>query len=197
MHLVRRLYDWVLHWASTPYGVPALFLLAFSESSFFPIPPDVLLLALCISVPARSFRFALICSLGSVLGGIVGYLIGMTLWDVASGYFYAYVPGFTAEVFHQVQNIFSTYDFWAIFAAGFTPIPYKVFTIGAGVFEINLPVFIFASAVGRSLRFFLVAWLIFRFGPVVRGFVEKYFNLLTIVFVVLLIGGFIVVQRLF
>ncbi|MDW7645750.1 MAG: YqaA family protein [Desulfuromonadales bacterium] len=196
MHLVRRLYDWVLHWAYTPYGAPALFLLAFAESSFFPIPPDVLLLALCISVPAKSFRFALICSLGSVLGGVVGYAIGMVLWEGVSGYFYAYVPGFTPQVFHQVQNLFSTYDFWAIFAAGFTPVPYKVFTIGAGVFDINFPVFVLASAVGRSLRFFLVAWLIFRFGPAMRAFIEKYFNLLTIVFVVLLVGGFIVIRHL-
>ncbi len=195
MYLVRRLYDWVLHWASTPYGTPALFLLAFAESSFFPIPPDVLLLALCISVPTRSFRFALICSLGSVSGGMVGYAIGMTLWDVVSGYFYDYVPGFTPHVFQQVQSLFSTYDFWSIFAAGFTPIPYKVFTIGAGVFEINFPVFVLASAVGRSLRFFLVAWLIFRFGPMMRDFIEKYFNLLTIVFVVLLLGGFIVIRH--
>ena len=196
MHLVRRLYDWVLHWAYTPFGAPALFLLAFAESSFFPIPPDVLLLALCISVPAKSFRFALICSLGSVLGGMGGYGIGMVLWEGVSGYFYAYVPGFTPQVFHQVQNLFSTYDFWAIFAAGFTPIPYKVFTIGAGVFDINFPVFVLASTVGRSLRFFLVAWLIFRFGPAMRAFIEKYFNLLTIVFVVLLVGGFIVIRHL-
>lgn len=196
MHLVRRLYDWVLHWAYTPFGAPALFLLAFAESSFFPIPPDVLLLALCISVPAKSFRFALICSLGSVLGGMGGYGIGMVLWEGVSWYFYAYVPGFTPQVFHQVQNLFSTYDFWAIFAAGFTPIPYKVFTIGAGVFDINFPVFVLASAVGRSLRFFLVAWLIFRFGPAMRAFIEKYFNLLTIVFVVLLVGGFIVIRHL-
>nr|WP_256502717.1 VTT domain-containing protein [Desulfuromonas sp. KJ2020] len=170
--------------------------MAFAESSFFPIPPDVLLLALCISVPAKSFRFALICSLGSVLGGMGGYGIGMVLWEGVSGYFYAYVPGFTPQVFHQVQNLFSTYDFWAIFAAGFTPIPYKVFTIGAGVFDINFPVFVLASAVGRSLRFFLVAWLIFRFGPAMRAFIEKYFNLLTIVFVVLLVGGFIVIRHL-
>jgi len=196
VHLVRRLYDWVLHWAYTPFGAPALFLLAFAESSFFPIPPDVLLLALCISVPAKSFRFALICSLGSVLGGMGGYGIGMVLWEGVSWYFYAYVPGFTPQVFHQVQNLFSTYDFWAIFAAGFTPVPYKVFTIGAGVFDINFPVFVLASAVGRSLRFFLVAWLIFRFGPAMRAFIEKYFNLLTIVFVVLLVGGFIVIRHL-
>ena len=95
MRLMRRLYDWVLHWADTPYGAPALFLLAFAESSFFPIPPDVLLLALCISVPLRSFRFALIASLGSVLGGVLGYGIGFGLWEMVSAYFYHYFPGFS------------------------------------------------------------------------------------------------------
>ncbi|ALC16724.1 cytochrome b561 [Desulfuromonas soudanensis] len=195
MWVIRRLYDWVLHWANTPYGAPALFLLAVAESSFFPIPPDVLLLALCISVPARSFRFALLASVGSVLGGILGYGIGLWLWEGLASYFYNYVPGFTEQVFASVQNLFSTYDFWTVFAAGFTPIPYKVITIGAGVFQINFPVFVLASAISRSLRFFLVAWLIYRYGTTMRGFVEKYFNLLSILFVVLLIGGFVVIRH--
>lgn len=192
--LLRRLYDWVLHWAATPYGAPALFLLAFAESSFFPIPPDVLLLALCIAVPTRSFRFALISSLGSVLGGILGYGLGYALWDVLSQYFFLYVPGFTPAVFAKVQHLFDTYDFWTVFAAGFTPIPYKVFTIGAGVFQINLMVFVLASAVSRSLRFFLVAWLIYRFGPPMRAFIEKYFNVLTFAIMAILLLAFVVAR---
>jgi membrane protein YqaA with SNARE-associated domain len=197
MWLIRRLYDWVLHWAETPYGVPALFLLAFAESSFFPIPPDVLLLALCISLPLRSFRFALTASLGSVLGGMLGYGIGIGLWEVLATYFFRFVPGFTEQVFVRVQELFVAYDFWTVFAAGFTPIPYKVFTIGAGVFKINFAVFVLASAIGRSLRFFLVAWFIYRFGPAMRDFIEKYFNLLSILFMILFIGGFVVVKYLF
>lgn len=197
MKLLRRLYDWVLHWAETPYGGPALFLLAFAESSFFPIPPDVLLLALCISVPARSFRFALIASIGSVLGGIAGYGIGIGLWEAVDSFFFRYVPGFTEQVFERVQELFITYDFWAVFTAGFTPIPYKVITIGAGVFKINFAVFFLASAVSRSLRFFLVAWVIHRYGPAMRNFIERYFNILTLVFMVLLIGGFVAVKYLF
>jgi len=196
MRLMRRLYDWVLHWADTPYGAPALFLLAFAESSFFPIPPDVLLLALCISVPLRSFRFALIASLGSVLGGVLGYGIGFGLWEMVSAYFYRYVPGFSEAAFSRVQHLFATYDFWTVFAAGFTPIPYKVITIGAGVFRINFPVFVIASVISRSLRFFLVAGLIYRYGPAVRSFIEKYFNILSIVFMFLLIGGFLVIRHL-
>lgn len=197
MNLLRRLYDWVLHWALTPYGAPALFLLAFAESSFFPIPPDVLLLALCISAPTRSFRFALIASLGSVLGGIAGYGIGIGLWQAVDSYFFRYVPGFSEQVFARVQQLFITYDFWTVFTAGFTPIPFKVITIGAGVFKINLAVFIVASAISRSLRFFLLAWVINRYGPAMRCFTEKYFNILTIVFMILLIGGFVVVKYLF
>ena len=195
MRVMRRLYDWVLHWAETPYGVPALFLLAFAESSFFPIPPDVLLLALCIAIPTRSFRFALVASLGSVLGGVAGYGIGRGLWEAVSGYFYLYVPGFNETVFSRVQHLFATYDFWTVFTAGFTPIPYKVITIGAGVFHINFPVFVLASLISRSLRFFLVAALIYRYGPAVRRFIEKYFNILSIVFMLLLIGGFVVIRH--
>ncbi len=194
MRLVRRLYDWVLHWAHTPYGAPVLFLLAFAESSFFPIPPDVLLLALCLSVPAGAFRFALIACAGSVLGGIAGYGIGIGVWDLVSHLFFGFVPGFTPEVFQRVQELFDAYDFWAVFTAGFTPIPYKVITIGAGVFQINFAVFVFASIVSRGLRFFLIAWLIYRFGPPVRLLIEKYFNVLTIIFVVLLVGGFLLLR---
>ena len=197
MILVRRMYDWVLHWASTPYGAPALFLLAFAESSFFPIPPDVLLIALCLAVPARCFTFAGISAVGSVLGGIAGYWIGSGLWEVLADPFYRYVPGFTEAVFQRVQHLFATYDFWTVFAAGFTPIPYKVITIGAGVFDINFPIFVLASAIGRSLRFFLVAALLFRFGPPMRTFIEKYFNLLSLLFMVLLVGGCLLLRYLF
>ncbi len=197
MKIIRRLYDWVLHWAVTPYGTLALFCLAFAESSFFPIPPDVLLLALCIATPRLSFRYALLTSIGSVLGGMLGYGIGHGLWGAVSDYFFRYVPGFTEAVFAKVQILFATYDFWTVFTAGFTPIPYKVITIGAGVFEINFIVFVFASIIGRSLRFFLVAGLIYRYGPAVRDFIEKYFNLLTLIFMILLIGGFLVIKYLF
>lgn len=194
--MVRRFYDWVLHWASTPYAVPALFLLAFLESSFFPIPPDVLLIALAIGKPARSFYFALVSSVGSVLGGILGYLIGLFVWGLANRFFFDYVPGFTPEHFNHVQNLFSQYNFWVVFVAGFTPIPYKIFTIGAGVFQVNFPLFLAASAVSRSLRFFLVGGLIFYFGQPIKGFIDKYLNLLTWLFAILLVGGFFLLKSL-
>jgi membrane protein YqaA with SNARE-associated domain len=197
MRVFRRLYSWVLHWAETPYGAPALFLLAFAESSFFPVPPDVLLLALALSLPSRAFRFALIASVGSVLGGMAGYGIGLVLWDGLAPFFYRYVPGFTEDIFLRVQGLFATYDFWTVFTAGFTPIPYKVITIGAGVFRIDFTVFVIASLIGRSLRFFLVAWLLYRFGPSMRTFIERYFNALTLIFLILLIGGFFFLRYVF
>lgn len=194
MRIFRSLYDWVLHWAYTPYGTPALFLLAFAESSVFPVPPDILLIALCISLPRKAWRFALFASIGSVLGGALGYGIGRGLWAAVSGLFFTYIPGFTPQLFHHVQALFSEHNFWVVFTAGFTPIPYKVITIGAGVFQVDFLLFLLASVVSRSLRFFLVAGLIYRFGPGIKLFIEKYFNLLCILFMVLLLGGFLILR---
>jgi len=197
MRLIRRLYDWVLHWAETPYGAPALFLLAFVESSVFPVPPDVLLIALCITLPRRAWYYALLCSVGSLLGGMLGYLLGWGFWSLLDDFFFSYVPGFTPDLFARVQALYAEHDFWVVFAAGFTPIPYKVITIAAGVFLINFPIFVLASLIGRSARFFLVAGLIRRFGPGIRSFVDRYFNLLSLLFLILLVGGFLVVKYVF
>jgi membrane protein YqaA with SNARE-associated domain len=197
VRILRGLYDWALHWAETPYGGPALFLLALIESSIFPVPPDVLLIALCIALPRRSWHFALLASLGSVVGGVLGYSIGWGLWPLVNGFFFDYIPGFSPELFGRVQRLFAEYDFWVVFTAGFTPIPYKVITIGSGVFEINLAVFLIASLVSRSLRFFIVAGLLYRYGAGMRDFIERYFNLLSIVFLALLIGGFVLLKYVF
>ena len=194
MRVFRRLYDWVLRWAETPYGTPALFLLALAESSVFPVPPDVLLIALSISLPHRAWYYATICSLGSVIGGVIGYLLGWGFWTLLADFFFTYVPGFTPQLFARVQALYAEHDFWVVFAAGFTPIPYKVITIAAGVFLINFPVFVLASVIGRSARFFLVAGLIRRYGPGIRSFVDRYFNLLSLFFLLLLIGGFLVLK---
>lgn len=195
-NIIRRLYDWVLSWAETPYGGYALFILAFTESSFFPIPPDVLLIALTISVRQKAFKYALICSVGSLLGGVFGYYIGFGLWHVLSDYFYAYVPGFSDEIFQEVQDLYRQWDFLIVFTAGFTFIPFKIFTVSSGVFEINFAGFLAASAISRSARFFLVAGLIWYFGPTIKSFIDKYFNLLALAFVFLLIFGFILIKFL-
>jgi len=193
---VRALYDWVLHWAATPYGSTALFILAMSEASFFPVPPDVLLMAVCLAQPRRSLRYAFLCTAGSVLGGMGGYLIGWGVWEMLSGFFFTYVPGFTPALFARVADLYQQWDFWAVFLAGLTPIPYKVFTIAAGVFEINFPIFVLASILSRGLRFGIEGWLILRFGPPIVVFIDRYFNWLTLAFGVLLVGGFLVVKYL-
>ncbi|HIE72069.1 MAG TPA: DedA family protein [Planctomycetes bacterium] len=198
MGVPRRMYDWVISWAPTPYALPALFLLAFAESSFFPIPPDVLLIAMCIGTVAKSYRFALWCSLGSIVGGMAGYGIGYFLWENegVKSFFYDYVPGVSAASVDSVRQLYTDWDFWIVFAAAFTPIPYKVITILAGVCAINFPMFVIASAVGRSARFFLVAWLFKRYGPSMKDFIEKRFALVTTVGTVVLIGGFVVIKNL-
>ena len=192
--MLRRLYDWVLHWAETPYGSWALFLLAFCESSFFPIPPDVLLIALAVAVPKKSFKYALVCSAGSVIGGCFGYLIGWHFMASVGDRIIDFY-GLRSKV-EYIAALYNQYDAWAVGIAGFTPIPYKVFTIAAGLFKINFSVFVLASLVSRSARFFLVGGLIYVFGSKIQGFIEKYFNILAIAFTVLLVLGFVVVKYL-
>lgn len=195
--LLKRLYHWVLHWADTPYGSPALFVLAFAESSFFPIPPDVLQIALSISKPRRSFYYALISGIGSVVGGLLGWVIGWGFWSAVGWFFYRYVPGCTPENFQQVQTLYEQNAFWAILGAAFTPIPYKVFTIAAGIFSISIPVLLMASCLGRFGRFFLVAAAIYFFGPGIKALLEKYFEWVTLALFVLLVAGFLAIKYLF
>jgi membrane protein YqaA with SNARE-associated domain len=201
MNIVKRLYDWVLSWSESRWGALALFVLAFAESSFFPIPPDVLLIALCIGATAKSFRFAAICLAGSVIGAMAGYAIGHFAWQTPSGEFTAlanffYEHVFTLEQFNEVKALYDQYNFWIVFTAGFTPLPYKLITISGGLFNINLPMFIIASVVSRGMRFFLVAALIWKFGAPIKSFIEKYFNILAVAFTVLLIGMFWLVGKI-
>ncbi len=195
-HLLKRLYNWVLHWAETPYGTPALFVISFAESSFFPIPPDVLQIALSISKPRRSFFYAGVSAVASVLGGVLGWFIGFALWSTVSGFFFDHVPGFSRETFEFVSTKYHDNAFLAIFTAAFTPIPYKVFTIAAGVFEVSLGVLIMASVPGRSGRFFLVATSIYFFGPRVKSLLEKYFELATLILLLLGVAGFLAIKFL-
>ena len=200
LHVHRFLYDWVLSWAHSPFGERALFVLALAESSFFPVPPDVLLIALVLGKRETWLRLAILCSIASVIGGLAGYAIGHFLWYSGDSYssialfFFNNFPGFTIESFNAVSKLYDVYSFWIVFTAGFTPIPYKIITITAGVANINVSIFIVASVISRSLRFFLVAWLIFKFGESINAFINKWFNVLSIAFVVLLIGGFYVLK---
>ena len=192
--LHRRLYDWVLHWAETPYGGPALGAMSFAEASFFPVPPDPLLMALCLGAPARALGFAFVATVTSVLGGIAGYGIGLGAWELLGDFFFQYVPGVTPEAFGDVEALYERFDFWAVFLAGLTPIPYKVFTLSAGVFSISFPVFVLASVTSRGLRFFLVAALLRRYGAPMAKFIDRNFNLLTFLFGALIVLGFLVIE---
>ncbi len=192
MRWLRRLYDWVLHWAETPYGEPALFLIALAEASFFPIPPDVLLIVLALSIPKRAFRYAGECLAGSLLGGALGYLIGLFLFDTVGIRIIEFYG--LMEQYYKFQLWYEKYNFWIIFTAGFTPLPYKVFTISAGVAKVNFLIFFIASLVSRGARFFLVSGLIWKFGEPIKDFIEKYFDKLVVVFTILLLGGFFAIK---
>jgi len=192
--MVRRMYDWVLSWANTPYGTPALFVISLMESSFFPIPPDVLQIALSAGKPLRSFWYATVSLAGSVLGAFLGYFIGYIFWTATQDFFFTYV--FPEAAFRKVEELYHANDAMAVFLGAFTPIPYKVFTIAAGVCEIALLTFLIASIFGRGARFYAIAAIMYFFGPTVKTWIEKYFELFTIVFCVLLVGGFVVVKFL-
>jgi membrane protein YqaA with SNARE-associated domain len=189
---IRTMYDWVLGWADRPSGPWALAAFSFAESSFFLIPPDVLLIPLCLAAPGRALWFATISTIFSVLGGMFGYLIGAVAFDSLGRpvlELYGLMDGF-----ERLREWYQTYDVWAVTIAGFTPIPYKVFTISAGFFGLNFVVFVFASIIGRGGRFFLVAILLRMFGEPIKKFIDRYFNWLTLVVAVLFVGGFLVLN---
>ncbi len=190
--MIRKFYDYILGWAETPYGSAVLFILAFVEAIFFPLPPDILLIALCLSIPSKSFKYALICVVGSVVGGCVGYFIGMKFMEQIGYNIFKFYH--ILDKFDYISGLYKKYDAWAVAVAGFTPIPYKLITISSGAFNINFKVFFIASLVSRTLRFFAVASLIFIFGAKIKSFIDKYFNILAVIFTALLIGGFILIK---
>jgi len=186
-----RLINWCRHWADTPYAMLALFALAFAESSFFPVPPDILLIALALAHPRKALRFAAVCSVASVLGGMFGYLLGRFL----SGPVICFVNyvGWQ-ESFFKAGFWYDCYNFLAVFTAGFTPIPYKVFTLAAGVFGIRFGPFLLASILSRSMRFFIVAGLIYIYGARIRDFIDRHFDKLTLLFVVVAVAGVMILS---
>jgi len=187
-----RVYRWVLEWSGHRHARVALFVLAFAEASFFPIPPDVLLMAMVLAVPARAAGYAVVATVGSVVGGLAGYAIGWGLWHVVEPYAFEYLAfmKFTPETFALVQEKYRANAFLALFTAGFTPIPYKIFTVAGGVFGVGIPVFVAASILGRAGRFLLVALVLRALGPSVMPFIERYLGWLTLAFAALLVAGF-------
>ncbi len=193
-HVHRRVYDWTLAWAYRPSAAWALFVLSFAESSFFPVPPDVLLMPLVLGNRKKWLRYATICSAASVVGGVAGYLIGIGLWNAISPYAFQWFAwaGLNQDNFDKAYRWYENWNFGVVFLAGFTPLPFKVITITAGVFKINFLIFLVAATISRSARFFLVAGLCRKFGPRITPFIDKYFNWLALLFAALLIGGFVV-----
>lgn len=191
----RKMYDWTIHWSKTKNAPYALFGIAFIESSFFPIPPDVLLIAMVVSERKKWLTSAAICTFGSVLGALLGYFIGRGLFETAGKLI---VDTYHLEaVVAMIGRKYQENAFLTIFTAAFTPIPYKAITITAGLFKISLPILIIASIIGRAGRFFLVAGSLRIFGEKIQDSIEKYFDIFSIVFVLLLAGGFLLLKYAF
>ena len=188
----RNLYDWTLHWADTPQGITALFLIALAESSFFPIPPDVLLIAVVAARPETWIRSATLCSLGSLIGAAIGYAIGATLMSTIGAPIIAFYQA--ADAWDRFVDLASTWGVWFLAAAAFTPIPFKVATIASGAIEMAFIPFLVVSLAGRATRFFLVAMLLHSFGPPIRRTLEQHFDLAALIFLFLLIGGFAILR---
>lgn len=190
MELLHDLVEWVLAWSESPYGGLALFVLSAAESIIFPVPPDPLLIALGVGKPSFALVFAAICLAGSLVGASIGYLIGM--WGGRP----VVDRLFSQEKIEFVERKYQRYDVWAILIAALTPIPYKVFTVTAGMFRLHFGRFMLASLLGRGARFFAVGLLIALFGEPIKDFIDQYLDILFIVFMVLLVGGFFVIRLL-
>jgi membrane protein YqaA with SNARE-associated domain len=190
--MLRRAYDQTMELAAHRNAPWALAGVSFIESSVFPIPPDVMLIPMVLAERRKAWLYAAICTVASVLGGVFGYLIGYFLFETlgqAILSFYGYMDAF--ESFAQRYN---EYGAWIVFIAGVTPFPYKVITIASGVTQLNFLVFMLASVAARGLRFFVVAGLLYWFGPPIKKFIEDYLGILSVLFVVLLIGGFVLIK---
>jgi len=192
--LLRRLYDWTLRVAAHKHASWGLAGVSFVESSIFPIPPDAVLIPMCIAERKKAFRYAAICTAASVLGGLLGYAIGYFLYE-SLGKSIIHFYGMDTK-FDMLKAKYDEWGGWIIFAKGMTPIPYKLITITSGVLKLNLATFIIASIFSRAIRFYLVAALIWRYGAPVQKFIEKRLMLVTVAFLALIIGGFVLAEKL-
>jgi membrane protein YqaA with SNARE-associated domain len=195
---MKKLSNWVLNWAHTPFAPIALLILAFSESVFFPIPPDLLLIVLVLGYRTRAFKYVIYCTMGSVSGALVGYCLGHFMWINSSGnftwfadLFFQNLPGVFTDLFVRIKELYGKWDFWIIFTGGFTPIPYKIFTITAGVFDISLVMFFLSSIISRGLRYAIIAFVLWKFGPAIKLFIEKYYKRIVLGFTLCLLSFFL------
>lgn len=192
MLFIRRLYDWTLRLSAHRHAKLWLAGVSAIESSVFPIPPDVMLIPMCIANRSKSFFYASICTISSVFGGIIGYAIGYFLYETIGVKIIEFYN--MAEKFDHLKTTYQGYGGWIILAKGMTPFPFKILTILSGAMHMNLLIFIGSSILSRAMRFFLVAALIWRYGAPIQVFIEKYLGLLTFLFLVLLIGGFVALK---
>ncbi|MBI3706514.1 MAG: DedA family protein [Proteobacteria bacterium] len=190
--MLQRLYDWTMRLAAHPRALWALAAVSFAESSFFPIPPDALIIPMVLARPAQAWRIALVCTAASVIGGFFGYAIGYFLFETIGRHVLAFY-GYSAA-FAEFQAKFNEWGIWIILIKGLTPIPYKLITIASGLAKFDLAIFGVASLATRGVRFFLVAGLLRIFGPPIRDFIERRLTLVTTVFAVSLVGGFLVLR---
>lgn len=193
--MLRRLYDWTMALARTRHAERSLAGISFAESSFFPIPPDVLLIPMVLAEPRKWFRFATVCTIASVLGALLGYFIGAVLFDTIGQRVISFYRA--DDAFRSIQQWYDDWGAWGILFGAVTPFPYKILTIFSGFAGFNLLTLVVVSIIGRGFRFFVVAWLLQKFGEPIRLFIEKHLSLLFTLFMVLLIGGFIAVRYVF
>lgn len=195
MKLIRKMYDWTMRIAAHRHATAGLAGVSFIESSIFPIPPDVVLIPMCIAKREKAFFYATVCTVASVLGGLLGYAIGYSLYETI-GRHIVDVYGM-ADKFAGLQEKYNQYGGWIIFAKGLTPFPFKILTILSGVMKMNLGIFVASSIACRALRFYIVAALLWKFGAPIQVFIEKRLGLVTLAFLVLLIGGFVAIKYMF
>lgn len=193
-NLTKSIYDYTLNLAAKKNALLWLFIISFVESSFFPIPPDIMIIPMVLATPKQAYKIAGIALIASILGGYLGYAIGVFGFEVIAKpllNFYGYMDNFI-----KFENYYHEYGAWIVFGAGITPFPYKIITIASGVVRLDLIVFTIASILARGIRFYLIAWLLKRFGEPMKTFIEKNLNILSILFLLLLIGGFAIIKWL-
>lgn len=189
---IRKIYDWIIRLSGNNNALIWLFIISFVESSFFPIPPDIMLIPMILATPKKAWKIAGVCTIASVIGAYLGYIIGVYFFQLIAEpllNFYGYL-----EKFNEFKKLYDEYGAWIVFGAGITPFPYKIITIASGVVHLNLAVFTVASVIARGLRFFLIAWLLKAYGEKMRIFIEKNLGWLSVLFLLLLFGGFLLIK---
>jgi len=195
MKSIKKLYNWMLKQAKGPYALPVLAGVSFAESSFFPLPPDLMLIPMCLADRKRAFWFAGVCTIASILGALVGYGIGYFFYESVGRPLFNFYGG--AQAYDKLAAFFREYGAWIILVKGLTPFPFKVLTIFSGMVKLDLMIFVVCSIITRAGRFFLVAGLLYVFGQKIRGFLEKHLEKTLLAVFALIVIGFVSVKFLF